>query len=132
MVSNRQEGAVNRLDSLINQITLNRPNVKLFVAGITPLTYGTAWANDRVISYIQAINCTVGPKYRDSLHRHVYYVDQYATFVSNGVSDPTHIPDGAHPDQTNYDLMATAWAKSIMATLPQPTLKDTIGVTDSK
>jgi len=132
MVFNRQEGVVDRLDNLINQITLNCPNVKLFVAGITPLTYGNAWANDRVISYNQAINGTVVPKYRDSLHRNVYHVDQYANFVSNGVLDATHIPDGAHHDRTGYDLMATAWAKSIIATFPRPTSKDGAGVTDLK
>ena len=132
MLCNRQGGAPDRLNSLVDKITSKRPNLRLFFAGITPLTNGNAWANHHVIDYNKAVKEMVVPKYRDSLHRNVYYVDQYANFVSTGVLDPTHIPDGAHPDQTGYDFMATALAKSIIATFPQPTLKDTAGVTDSK
>jgi lysophospholipase L1-like esterase len=107
----------NRLDSLVNQMTLARPNAHLLVAGIIPMNVssGGKFLNDDVKAYNSYIQNTLVPKFQ-SLGRHVSFVDQYKNFVNpNGTIKTALLPDGVHPNQTGYDLMAGPWFTAIQA-----------------
>jgi len=107
----------NRLDSLVNQMTLARPNAHLLVAGIIPMnvTSGGRLLNDDVKAYNSYIQNTLVPEYQN-LSRHVSFVNQYQNFVnSNGTIKTALLPDGVHPNQTGYDLMADTWFAAIQA-----------------
>ena len=106
-----------RLDSLVNQMTTARPNAHLLVAGIIPMnvTSGDRLLNDDVKAYNSYIQNTLVPKYQ-SLGRKVRFVDQYQNFVNtDGTIKTALLPDGVHPNQTGYDLMADTWFAVIQA-----------------
>lgn len=107
----------NRLDSLVNQLTLARPNADLLVAGIIPMNVssGGKFLNEDVKAYNSYIRNTLVPKYRN-LGRRVSFVDQYPNFVNaNGTIKTALLPDGVHPNQAGYDLMADTWSSAILA-----------------
>jgi lysophospholipase L1-like esterase len=107
----------NRLESLVNQMTTARPNAHLLVAGIIPMnvTSGGKFLNDDVKAYNSYIQNTLVPKYQN-LGRNVRFVNQYQKFVNpNGSIKTALLPDGAHPNQTGYDLMADTWFTAIQA-----------------
>ena len=55
------------------------------------------------------------PKYQN-LGRQVSFVNQYQNFVSpNGTIKSTLLPDGVHPNQAGYDLMAETWSIAIQS-----------------
>ena len=105
------------MDALVNQITTARPNAYLLVAGIIPMNVRTGGRslNDDVKAFNGYIQNTLVPKYR-SLGRNVALVDQYRNFVNvNGTIKTALLPDGVHPNQTGYDLMADTWFAAVQS-----------------
>jgi len=106
-----------RLDSLVNQTTLARPDAQLLVAGLIPMNVssGGRLLNDDVKAYNTYVQYTLVPKYQN-LGRRVGFVDPYARFVNpNGTIKTALLPDGVHPHQAGYDLMADSWFSAILA-----------------
>lgn len=106
-----------RLDALVNQITLARPNADLLVAGIIPMNVssGRRFLNDDVKAYNRYIKDTLVLKYQN-LGRNVRFVDQYQNFVNpNGTIKAALLPDGVHPNQAGYDLMADTWLQAVLS-----------------
>ena len=105
-----------RLDALVNQMTLARPNAELLVAAIIPMNVSSGGRplNDDVRAFNTYIQYTLVPKYQ-GLGRHVRFVDQYLNFVNpNGTIKAALLPDGVHPNQAGYDLMADTWLQAIV------------------
>ena len=107
----------NRLNALVNQITLARPEADLLVAGLIPMNVysGARPLNEDVKALNSYIRNTLVPSYRAS-GRKVWFVDQYQNFVNaNGTIKAALLPDGVHPNQAGYDLMADTWFNAIQA-----------------
>jgi lysophospholipase L1-like esterase len=107
----------NRMNALVNQITAARPDADLLVAGIIPMnvTSGGKLLNEDVKAFNSYIQNTLVPNYRAS-GRKVWFVDKYRNFVNaNGTIKAALLPDGVHPNQTGYDLMADTWSSAIQA-----------------
>jgi lysophospholipase L1-like esterase len=105
-----------RLDSLVNQMTAASP-AQLLLAGLIPMNIssGGRSLNDDVKAYNGYIQYTLVPKYQN-LGRRVGYVDQYANFINpNGTIKAALLPDGVHPNQAGYELMAESWFNAILA-----------------
>jgi hypothetical protein len=110
--------AAQQMDKLIGQIVADSPSSLLFVSSLQPpLTNRIQTVRD----FNTQLRDVIVPKYQ-SLGDNVFFVDQYANFVdANG--NIIHIGhDGAHPDQTGYDLMGDTWAAALRQVLPLPVL----------
>jgi len=97
-----------RLDGLVNKIVTERPNAKLIMADIVPITTS---ADSTVISYNTMVNA-VAAKYA-GLGDHVTVVDLHTNFPTGGMST-----DNVHPDAIGYNWMASQWFNAILADYP--------------
>ena len=90
--------APTRLSTLITHIYVYRPNVKLYVASIIPMTGHEA--------DVQAFNATIPGivANHQALGRNVVYVPMYEALNIN-----TDLADGLHPNALGYQHMAQAW-----------------------
>ena len=90
--------APTRLSTLITHIYDYRPNVKLYVASIIPMTGHEA--------NVQAFNATIPGivASHQALGRNVVYVPMYEAMNIN-----TDLVDGLHPNALGYQHMAQAW-----------------------
>ena len=91
--------ALDRLSTLIDQITSTQPNAILVIAQIAPQR--DPIINDKVIQYDNAIPALVAQKVMH--HKKVEYVDMYDAVPLGYISD--HI----HPNTAGYALMAHVW-----------------------
>jgi lysophospholipase L1-like esterase len=109
------EGAADRLDALVNQITLESPNAILLVASIPPFYgrdyYWTAYG----APYNAAIPGIVS-KY-SAMGRNVQFVDVYAALSYADFEGG----DGVHMLQSGYDKIGIAFANAIIA-VPEPSV----------
>ncbi len=103
------------LNTLVNNITTQKPNAHLIVAQIIPnYTY-----NASIVSYNNYISGTLVPYYQ-SLNRKVTLVNQYVNFLTNP-NDLTSIDTSLfsnginHPNNPGYDKMALSWFNAIQA-----------------
>ncbi|HEV2634856.1 MAG TPA: ricin-type beta-trefoil lectin domain protein [Actinocrinis sp.] len=100
MVQNFQEStAPNRLSSLIDQILADDPSATLLVAN---LIIGT---NSNIAAGEPAYNATIPGivQSKQTAGKHVVFVNMSALTASDLA------PDGIHPNDTGYQLMANAW-----------------------
>lgn len=97
-----------RLSRLIDQITITLPDAMLIVAQIIPLVR-TAKLNAEVIAYNAVIPNIVQAKL--ALGKHVRYVDMYDAVPAS------LLPDGIHPNDTGYALMAKMWLRALLPLL---------------
>lgn len=101
------------LDTLVNTITTQRPNLHLIIAEIMP-----KWTYQQgIVNYNTYIRDTLVPTYQ-GLGRNVSVVDQYAPFLTNPADltsiDQSLISNGInHPDNVGYDKMAQVWFDGI-------------------
>ncbi len=93
-------GAVERLNTLVDQILTKLPNSLLVVATIIPLP-----GNSTLASYNAAIPGIV--KTRADAGKHIVLVDQFKGFLTS------ELADGVHPNPTGYARMASAWYTAI-------------------
>lgn len=92
-----------RLQRLITKITTQRPDCKLIVAQITPITSGVypIASYNSIVSQLVASSQTEG--------KNVYLVDLNSGFPNNGL-----INDGVHPNETGFAWMARQWHEAII------------------
>ncbi|WP_348216777.1 SGNH/GDSL hydrolase family protein [Luteolibacter sp.] len=127
--------AAGNLGLIIDAVTANAPNRRLYVATIVPITqawppqtqtYSAAYLNGNVNAYnVQVRNLVT--QYANQ-GRKVFLVEMNGSLV---YTDPVpannfyQTGDGIHPGQAGYNQMATVWFNSITATgslfLPPPT-----------
>jgi lysophospholipase L1-like esterase len=101
------------LDQIINKLTTLRPNAKLFVSTIIPITDPKYLPV--VKAYNKLIEQVVVPKYK-ALGRKVYLVNQYANFVdAKGNVVTSLLSDGIHPTAAGYAKMGDTWAQAVLA-----------------
>jgi len=100
-----------RLSNLIGQITTTVPNATLIVAQILPIA--NPILNAEVETYNAAIPSIV--QSWTAQGKHVHYVDMYDAVP---VSD---LPDGIHPTNQGYGLMANVWNTALIPLLPSIT-----------
>jgi len=98
-----QSGVDTRLQRLIAKITALRPNCKLIVAKITPITSGVY----PVDSYNSIVTQLVAASQADG--KDVHLVDLNSGFPNNGLSG-----DGNHPNDTGFAWMARQWHEAII------------------
>jgi lysophospholipase L1-like esterase len=87
------------------------------VAAIIPMNVssGGKLLNEDVKAFNSHIKNTLVPNCR-AQGRNVWFVDQYLNFVNaNGSIKAALLPDGVHPNQAGYDLMADTWFNAIRA-----------------
>ncbi|MBA2392518.1 MAG: RICIN domain-containing protein [Ktedonobacteraceae bacterium] len=94
--------APTRLASLIDQITTTAPNATVVVAQILPIKN----AMTQTVTYNNTIPGIV--QSRAAQGKHVQYVDMYDAVSVN------LLPDGIHPDDPGYRLMATVWDDALI------------------
>lgn len=97
--------ALDRLSTLIDQITSTQPDAILIVAQIAP--QGEPAINAKVVEYDNAIPALVAQKVAHN--KKVEYVDMYDAVPVNYISD--HI----HPNTAGYALMAHVWYRALSA-----------------
>ncbi len=115
--------AAANLASLIDGITLNSPNRRLYVATIIPITqawppqtqiYSAAYLNGNANAYNVQVRSLV-TQYAN-LGRKVFLVEMNGGIVLNN-SDPLlnfyQTGDGIHPGQAGYNQMGTIWFNAI-------------------
>ena len=120
--------AVNNLNSLIQQITANAPNRKLFVATIIPIIdtrdgYTAAQWVGVIASYNVQVRSLV-QQYANQ-GRKVMLVEMNANLAytaSNPVNNFFQVGDGTHPGQAGYNQMGDFWFNAIQSagTPPPP------------
>ena len=95
--------APTRLSTLITHIYDYRPNVKLYVASIIPMTGHEA--------DVQAFNATIPGivASHQALGQNVVYVPMYEAMNIN-----TDLADGLHPNALGYQHMAQAWDTALV------------------
>lgn len=98
-----------RLGSLIDQITATDPGAMIFVAQILPI--GNQAMNAEVQTYNAAIPGIVQAK--DAAGEHVQMVNMYDAVP---LSD---LPDGVHPNDAGYALMANVWEQAMLRLFPK-------------
>ncbi len=107
-----------QLDTLVDTIFTAKPDVKLIVAQITPLSE----YNPDLFNYNTYIRDTLVPKY-SGLGKRIATVDQYQHFLTIP-SDPKSINKSLfsnginHPDAATYDVMAATWFTGLQTMLP--------------
>jgi lysophospholipase L1-like esterase len=97
-----------RLRRLVDLITSTAPEATLIVAQIIPLGRGPRLDAD-VLNYNRAIPDLVRAEVADG--RNVRYIDMYHSISS------TLLPDGIHPNDQAYTLMARAWEQALLPLL---------------
>jgi hypothetical protein len=108
LLNNNIPGAPVRLDALVESIFTVRPNARLFLASVTPLSDPVRDA--RAQAYNAAIPGIVA-KYR-GLGNDATFVDMHAV-----LNPATDLSDGIHPTAAGYAKMADAWYAAIV---PEP------------
>lgn len=104
--------AINRLDSLISQITTDRPNAHLIVSNLLLRT-------DSLTLETQ-IETEFNPFVPGIVANHAA-LGQKVTFIDlHSVVPAGDLPDGLHPNQDGYDKMGNAWFGATEA-IPEPT-----------
>lgn len=103
----RVEIALDRLNSLIEEIFARLPQVRLFVTSLPPIA--TPHINARVMHYNQGVRELVTQK-ENSAH-HLNFVEMNAIF---NLDD---LPDGIHPNRNGFYKMAIVWDKALETTL---------------
>lgn len=93
-----------RLERLVSKITTQRPNCKLIVAKITPITSG----NFPIASYNSTVEQVVTAS--RTAGNEVYQVDLNSGFPSNGL-----VSDGVHPNDRGFSWMARQWHEAIIS-----------------
>ena len=94
--------APTRLAGLIDQITTTDPNATVVVAQILPISGSitqTVTYNNSIPGIVQS---------RAAQGKHVQYVDMYDAVSVN------LLPDGIHPGDPGYSLMATVWDDALI------------------
>jgi hypothetical protein len=101
------------LNTLVNYITTNYPDIHLIVAQIMPkISY-----QQGIVDYNNYIKNTLVPAYQ-AQGKNVTTVDQYAPFLTDA-NDLTSINTSLfsnginHPDDSGYELMAKVWENGI-------------------
>ena len=110
------------LRRLLDRIFTAKPGVRVFVAGIIPVTRpDSAWVTDWDIRpYNLSIADEVVPDFR-ALGRDIHFVDQFANFTVAGAPVSAHLPDGIHPDAHGYALMGATFADAAArSSVPEP------------
>ncbi len=103
--------AINRLDSLITQITTDRPNAHLIVSNLLLRT--------DIPTFEAQIETQFNPFVPGIVSQHAG-LGQKVTFVDlHSVVLPTDLADGLHPNQSGYNKMGNAWFAAINA-VPEP------------
>ena len=100
--------APTRLDSLVGTIFSGAPNVRLYLAAITPLTNSTSDA--RAVAYNSAIPGIVS-KYK-GMGDNVTFVDMHSV-----LNPSTETSDGIHPTSAGFQKMANTWYAAVV---PEP------------
>ena len=118
--------AVGNLGSLIQQITFNAPNRKLFVATIIPIIdtrdgYTAAQWVGVIASYNVQVRSLV--QQYANLGRKVFLVDMNANLVytaSNPINNFFQTGDGTHPGLAGYNQMGDFWFNAIRSSGTPP------------
>ncbi len=106
-------GAPNRLGTLLDTITTDAPNALLVVAKMVPTTNdGT---NGRVRTYNDAIPGLV--QSRVASGKHILMVDMYGAFTANTSYKTALMNDVLHPNDAGYVVMAQTWFNAIQGYL---------------
>jgi autotransporter-associated beta strand protein len=95
--------AINRLDDLITQIATLRPYAHIIVTNLME-RFGDTQIPTLFNPYVQA-----KVDAQAALGRRVTFLDMHAAVPL------ANMPDGLHPNQTGYNLMANAWLPAIQA-----------------
>jgi autotransporter-associated beta strand protein len=98
-----QDGVEARLQGLISKITTLRPNSRLIIAKITPITSGIY----PIDSYNSIVTRQVAAF--QAAGKNVHLVDLNSGFPGNGL-----INDGVHPNDTGFAWMARQWHEAII------------------
>lgn len=107
--SRRIEGAVDRLNYLIDEIFTQLPQVDLLVASLPPI--GEPVINERVLYYNHQMKELVSRK--QSEHQHLHFVEIHYIF------DLDDLPDGVHPNREGFRKMAIVWDTALVPILNQ-------------
>jgi hypothetical protein len=110
--------AEQRLNLLLDKLVELRPDAKVMLSNLIPINlYGL---NSRVLTLNQFIENNLVPRLKAE-GKNVYFVNQYSSFVDPvfGTIIPGLQPDGVHPDEVGYQLMAQNWFDAIQA-VPEP------------
>lgn len=97
------EQAPDRLQSFIEDIFRQLPQVKLFVASIPPI--GEPFLNQRVIHYNRAIADLV--QQQQTEEKSIFFVDLYYILSLDD------LPDGVHPNREGFRKIAKAWDEAL-------------------
>ena len=95
--------APSRLSGLLDQIATADPGATIIVAQLIPL------ANTALDQEVQAYNAAIPGivQQKVNLGEHVQYVDMHSAVAAS------LLPDGVHPSDTGYALMASVWLKAL-------------------
>ncbi len=118
----------NALDTLVNTIVTNDPNVQLIIAEIIPKHHYV----ESIVDYNSYIRETLVPKYQ-GLGKRVSLVNQYVNFLTDrtdldSIDSSLFSNDINHPTNHGYDLMAQTWYKGIKSILPLSPASDPSGL----
>lgn len=101
--------APQRLNELIQNITINSPETELFVASIPRLNDPVA--NNRARVFNSQLPEIVDAYVREG--KRVHYVDMYSALT------PSDLADGVHPNTIGYGKIADTWYESISELIEQ-------------
>jgi lysophospholipase L1-like esterase len=108
------QGAEDRLASLVDKIFATSPDVFLVVGKIIPSTNDAQ--NSRTEAYNAAIPAMAAE--RAAAGRHITVVDMYAPFIANANYRTELLSDNLHPTDSGYDKMGDLWFTAIESLLP--------------
>jgi autotransporter-associated beta strand protein len=97
------EGADERFRGLLEKILTLRPQARLLVAKITPVTY-----NDTELEFNSMVTAVTGDMRAEGWN--VRAVDLHTGFPANGL-----LADGLHPNPAGYEWMASQWSEAIVS-----------------
>ncbi|MEN6449366.1 MAG: SGNH/GDSL hydrolase family protein [Thermoguttaceae bacterium] len=116
-----------RMNSLLNHIFQDRPNVAVILASLTPLAGNnyTAW-NSKVTAYNASLPGLVST-YASQGHK-AYFLDMHSKLNNSpSISSNPDLwnADGLHPSQSGYNKMGDAWfdamqSNGLLVSTPEP------------
>lgn len=99
------DGAEERLDGLVEKIVTMRPDAKLVMARVSPIT-----DSETHIEFVDSFNQMVDAVFEKyAADNNVYLADMFTDFPSDGLG-----ADGLHPNDTGYTWIAERWYEAIM------------------
>lgn len=127
--------AKDRLDTLITHITTAKPQAKLIVASLTPLSWDTG--NSALSSGFDQYLPGIVTNHK-ALGQQVYFLDLNQAIWNGLPSDwrtnsahqmyPWFLNDGAHFNQRGYDLIGDTWAAAVQSAVPEPGVLSLFGL----